>query len=240
MRGISLKKVLGFAAMAAVSTALAAPAKASLSISLQRTGSTGPVNAGDTLTLNVVATVTGSDGTSNEWLQSVFGSIMSTPGANGPVGDFSTFTAAAPFNGTVQIGTVQDLNGLPGLDVGSIDKASSSAYIQARASSMTQGAAASGDVQTFTVGSVTFHVNSAGSGGSTSLVWVPRTGTNDVASNVAALWREDGVDNTANKNPTNSSYSGVPLTITSTPEPGSLALLGLGGLGLLLRRRRAM
>jgi len=232
--------MLGAAALAVATMGLAQGADASLSISLQPTsGDPTNVHVNDVLQFNVVATVLAAtpDGTANEGVQTVIGSLTSTPGANGPVGNFSAFSPSGAFAATGQTGLVQDLNGLPCLDVGSNDKVAPDNYVAGRAASMQVGASA--DTATFVLGTVSFTITNAGSGGSTSLQWVPRTDASSNPLSTAAVWRENG----GAKTPTSAGtggYSGQALTVGAVPEPGSLALLGLGGLGLLLRRRRAM
>jgi len=67
----------------------------------------------------------------------------------------------------------------------------------------------------------------------TSLNFIPRPAT-DPGS---ALWFEDGAS--TGKTPgTGAFLAGAPLTVQSIPEPATLGLLGIAGLGLLARRKK--
>jgi len=194
-------------------------------------------NVGDVVHFNVVGIVTGQDATpGNDGLQAAFGSIQAD--GNGLIGNFSsagasTYNAVAPFNTTVQKGAVQDLNGDGGLDLGFKAGDASTNYVESRAGSVVPSTgnaiSTSGGSSTFLIGTVDWTATSASA--STVAHWVPRASINTV-------WNEDG--SATNSNGTANYTGGTGSTITAAPEPGSLALLGLGGLGLLLRRRRAM
>lgn len=232
----------GLAAAMAVGTS---SAEAALTIDLRVPGQTGSaakqVQATDALQLirlEVLGTVTGgTNGVADEGLQSVFGSFVSTLANGGSaIGNFSNFQAAAPFNATVQAGKQQDLNGQPGLDLGSFNDATTvpGDYVQARASAIQIGTTP--DTASFLLGTVDFTVQSLPGSGSTLLQFVPRTNATGGNLNTAALFREDGV----NKNPTNSTFAaGQPITVTAVPEPASLGVLGLAAVALLGRRRAA-
>jgi len=249
----SLRAKFAQAAIAVVGLAgFSTVAHAGLVVDLVPTGGTGgtQVNgssvkvgaAGDVIHFNVVATVSGTDGTSNESMQTAFGSAVSTlTGGGSAIGNFSAAVPLSPYNGTNSAGgTVQDLNGQAGLDVGSNNAASSADWVAFRSNSPTAGTGAS-DTSTFVLGTIDWTVSSVPSTGSTQLVWQPRAGGTTAAGGV---WVQDGAtaNNTTGTLPGHGqSYTAGPgVTVTATPEPGSLALLGLGGLGLLLRRRRAM
>jgi len=236
------------------------PADAALTIDMRIMGGADAktmnnVKTGDTITLSVVAQISGADATANEGIQSILGSFVSTPSGGSGVGNFGTgqtgsWAPSATFNngGSFQAGKLQDLNGLPGLDLGSIAASSDAAatdYVQARSPSLTvaPNAGTAGAPAELTLGTVQFLVT-GGQGGNISLNWfplvsgggltVPAGGGYDAN---AAIWRQDG----ANVRPTTavlSSGAPVVLNMIPIPEPASAGLLGLGAMGLLIRRRR--
>jgi len=227
MRGNVLRKFVSGAALSAAALFGVSQANASLVVSLVPTsGNTTNVAPGTVVNFNVVATITG-DGTTDS-LTSLYGAVTSTPG--GPVGNAGNFVPNSAFNNNnSQNGTQQDLNGLPGLDLGNNNSAVTTDWIFLRVPDATNPASGT-DPATFTLGTVQFTVTAANAG-TTTVQWVPRTGT------TAAQWHEG----TALKTGSSGSYTAGPgVAVTAAPEPGSLALLGLGGFGLLLRRRRAM
>jgi len=249
----SLRAKFVRAAVAAIGLAgLSTVAHAGLVVDLVPTGGTGDAlingktvtvgTAGDVIHFNIVATVSGADAAANEGMQTAFGSAVSTPGSGGAQGNFSAAVPVSPFNGANSFGgTVQDLNGLPGLDVGSNNAASSADWIELRSNSSTAGTGAS-DTSTFLLGTIDFTVTAApGAGSTTTLSWLPRAGG---ATTAGGIWTQDGQvanNTTGTLAGHGGSYTGgSAVSIVAAPEPGSLALLGLGGLGLLLRRRRAM
>jgi hypothetical protein len=231
------------------------PAFATLVVDVRVQGGSGDQKsatasgAGQVITLQVYGTVTGTDSNTNEGLQSFFGSFVSTLSSGGSaIGDFSAWVPAAPFNSTSQPGKQQDLNGQPGLDLGSFNTASSVAndYIQGRAGTMItadspSGASvtAAGDSTTFLLGTVQWTVTSLPDTGTTTLNFVPRTDTNGSPLNVAALWQEDGTETANNRNPTTSTYAAgsVPVTV-AVPEPSCAGLFGLTVTMLMARRLR--
>jgi hypothetical protein len=82
------------------------------------------------------------------------------------------------------------------------------------------------------IGVLRFITSGAG-GPNTLLSFVPRPAT-DPGS---ALWFEDGAS--TGKTPgTGAFLSGVPVTVNAVPEPATLGLLGIAGLGLLARRKK--
>jgi len=244
------KKVLG-AGVATALLGLSPLAKGSLVVDLVPTsGSSGVLvngstvtvnNVGDVVHFNVVATVTGQDANpNNDGLQAAFGNISGS-GTNigsfaGTAGTTSTFAAGSLFSGTVQKGFPQDL-GSGGVDLGFKVGTDSDVtrWVEARAGSVVSSSgnaiSQTGGSSSFLLGTVDWVKTVAGVG-TENVHWTPRISINTV-------WNEDGGTNSNGSNSANY-LAGPGVTIAATPEPGSLALLGLGGLGLLLRRRRAM
>lgn len=190
---------------------------------------------GDVVQLGLFATVTGANSVAtDDGVQSFYGSIVSTLTGNGAAtGDMSAVTLLAPFNGSLSSpGTVQNVNGQPGLDVGSADNSNSANFLFARSSSLTPGTSTTSGSTEFLVATLNWTVTSVPAGGTTVLEFLARTGT------TVATWREDN----ANKAPINGTYAvGSPITVTTAavvPEPAALAS-ALPALALLTRRRRA-
>ncbi len=176
----------------------------SLTVALQTTsGATSAVvTAGQVLTLDVIATVTGADGTAaNDGLQDVEGSFLSTSvGASSVAGNLAVTAATAPFNALgSELGTAHDLNGDGRIDVGSTDTSSTLVgdYFFARASGMQTGGVVSGATMAFTVATVTYTVTSLNGGGQTNIGFSPRD-TSRQPGVVAAVWM-DGSAGTSNE-----------------------------------------
>ena len=201
------------------------------------------VTPGQVVQLNVYGIVTGSNATADEGLQTVQGSFVSTLNSGGSaIGNFSAFAATSPFNGTVQTGVVQDINGQNGLDVGGKNATVANDplsiagdYVSARSSVITTNDVTANPE--FLLGTLQWTVSSIPASGSTTLNFVPRLSLASPGGplNTAALWREDG----ASRNPTSSTFAaGTPVTV-AVPEPGTAAVAGIAaGLGLLARRRQ--
>jgi len=234
-------------------------AEATLTIDVRATSGSNSklvsnAKAGDTIQLQVVAMLVGADATANEGIQSILGSFASVQAAGATTqGNFGangtgSWNPTAQFNngGSFQPGRLQDLNGLPGLDLGSTAASSDAAatdYVQARSPSLT-AAPTAGTPQTpaeIILGTLTFVVT--GGAGNVSLNWYPLVSGGGLTPAAgggydanAAIWREDG----ANKRPTTGTLAvGNPVVVNiAIPEPTSIGLLGLGSLGLLARRRR--
>jgi hypothetical protein len=239
------KRLLGSGALALALAGFSTAAHGSLVVNLVPTGGSSGVvvngqnvtipGSGATVNFNVVGTVTGTDtNPNNDGLQAAFGNIQ----ADGSlIGNFASsgFAAASPFGtGNPQAGFSQDLNGDGGLDLGFKigTDSDTTRYVAARDGGMdpsTSAASQSGGSSTFLLGTVSWTATS--SSGSTVAHWVIRP------SSLGTVWNEDGG---TNKTGVSGAYSADPTgaTISVTPEPGSLALAGVAGVGLLLRRRR--
>jgi len=181
---------------------------------------------GQVVNFTITATVTGQDANlTNEALQSAAGNILGTlGGSGGPGGNISAVSLATTpvaFNASGSSpGTPTDLNADGNLD---------NSGVNARASGQSPG-------ETFVLGTFTWTANNANAG-SDQITWVPKPAAGLVAG---AVWQEDGSpkSNTTSGGGTYTAGPGVTLTAVATPEPGSLALAGIAGAGLLLRRRR--
>jgi len=216
---------------AALGLMAAAPAaRAGLTIDVRVHGASGAATKevvaalGDVVNLDVYGVVSGANGSvADEAMQSFTGSFASTPTAGGAaIGNFSTFLAAFPFNAATTIGRPQDLNGLSGLDLGSGGTATDTTadYVFGRAGSIQTG-------NEFLLGTLSWTVTEVPGTGATSLNFLPR------ARNTAAIWNEDGTA----KNPTTGTFQAGQAVAVAVPEPASAAVVGLGTLGLLSRRR---
>lgn len=234
------KRTCVLAAVAAGLAATAGSADAALTVGLRGVGGGNSVQAtsvGQAITLELFATVTGTDANpANESLTSLFGSLVSNPG--GVVGNFSTFTPGPLFE-QFQPGVVRDINGRPGLDLGAANGGTGTDFLQARSgapeTSTSSGVQSLSNGIGVVVGTVTFTVTEIGSGGATTLDFVPRLNATGGPVATAAVFAEDGVT----KGPTSGTFVASSTPFTVVPEPATLGVLGMAGLALLGRRRRA-
>jgi len=261
-----MAKIVAAAAIGLGAFGAAQQANASLIIDLRATqlnggalpaGSTAKsvtVAPGDTVTMQIWAKISGADAVNNEKIQSAAGDITSSNG--GLLGNLS----AAPFPGQMvdtdgdgepdtlvrnfadlgsQAGKVQNLDADTDLDVGTPMTAQNvTDFFNARAAAQQAATVVNGNpagTREIQIGSATFQV-AAGGSGSTLLQFVNRVENNGAPATEGAVWIEDGVV----KNPTVGTYTnGAPVSLTTgVPEPTSLALAGIAGLGMLNRRRK--
>jgi len=212
-------------------------------------GKTVTVNSGavnPTVTVELDALFPNTDNNQgNDGLTQAVGSVVSNFGGGGSL--TGTFVAQL-------VPAFQGLGASPGAPVagtptGSTNVGSDTAYgtastdgTQFQADSSNSGSPQLGPtgvsgVFRETFGTATFSISSSGAG-STVLQFIPHTtSASGVASHIQQF-TSDGTATFVNGNNANVALNGG-VTVSAVPEPGSLALLGLGGLGLL-RRRRAM
>jgi len=214
--------------------------------------------AGSNVTFNIFATITnGNTNQGDDGLIVAVGSIIS--GTGGLKGNI-TAANVAPFanNAFSQPGTPTDVGGDGDLDIGA-DPAwktpndpASDVFFHAGTADATPAfgtAGASGNLRQL-IGTATFTLAS-GANGNTTVQFIPHTnGSGNTTAGRIQQWQSDGVFESANGdgsgritgvgNTTGLIDLGqaVSVSLGAVPEPGSLALAGLGGLGLLLRRRR--
>jgi hypothetical protein len=218
---------------------LGATASAGLMVDVRATGATGGavlvnnklVNvanaaAGDTVTFDVFALVSGNNANPNdEGLVNVFGSYLSNGGGlrgNSQATVNPNFRASGFSNGFMQ-----DLDGDGDLDVGSNTNGSATNYFNARVNTAPTPAPG----PTHLIGSVTLTVSSLNaSGGDTLFNYRPRF------ASTAGSWFEDGSATGTAQQGASSIQSGAPVVL-QVPEPATLGLAAIAGLGLLARRR---
>jgi len=225
---------------------------ASLIVDVRATGGTGGTNfanpknvifgaPGDTVVLSVFARINGTNGVHDESLSAAHGSIATGPGfTNGTVPNGSGLLGnlaggrVAPFTGSSsQNGSVQDVDGDTDIDVGSSGSSVTGKFV-ARSDSPTVLPALGADPNTGEIQIGQFTFTYTGGGADTFANFIPRTGNAGANLFSAATWFEDGVSSA----PTIAPYGAGTAVHLSVPEPTSAALLGLGALGLLARRKK--
>lgn len=208
-------------------------------------GKSAAANPGVPVNLEVWAIVTGA--VSNAGLEGFangYGSLLSNTG--GASGNFTAFLRNAAFDGSgSQTGALQDLDADGDLDIGSnatkntsdlnaLLSGSNLIFLRSDAgTAVTAGGVGVVDGQSFLLGTTTW--TPSGTSGVASLNW--RVPTFSSGLQREALWQEDDLA----RNDTNGSFSaGLPVNLSVVPEPSTVMLIGLGAVGLLVRRRRAV
>jgi len=178
---------------------------------------------GGTINFDLFAVVSGSDANlTNEGFQAVRGYI--TAPTSGVSGNLTQGVLVTPFDGAGSIpGTNTDINGDGFLDLGTL-ASSASTSIGPRSSAITVGS----ELKFYSFSMLVSQT------GANTTVDFTRVGT---LTTIA--WQEDGVG----KNTSNGTVVlDTPVTLqgggAAVPEPASLAMLGIGGLALLARRRK--
>lgn len=222
------------------------------------TGQTVTISGPGTINFNIVAVLHSQNSTqTDDGVSQMNLSIQSdTPAV---LGTMAAAVSSGPpsFQGsTFQNGTPTNPNGsvaASGPDIGS-DRAGAQTtsaailngfFAQTPTALFAPGTATTSGDLTELLGTGTFSITTLGS---TNVVPVYHNDTNDAAGERTEKFTVDGVSYSLNGD----GHGAVGATtvtdttlmntqgfsVVATPEPGSLALLGLGGLGLLMRRRR--
>jgi len=211
--------------------------------------------AGQSYTLQLWARVSGTNGNvSDEGIQSIIGSIVSTQGSGGALatGGITSVTLNPSFtssSGTTVLSTAGTSNNITAdgiVDWGGTSTSTADAgYIVPRAGGIITGGGSEGvlvnaNTWEFQLATLTVNVGSVGAGSTTFTSVKPNaTGPGIAATYIVA--RVDNVGyNVASNNATRiaDTYGNSTGVTFIVPEPASLGLAGVAAVGLLGRRRR--
>jgi hypothetical protein len=229
----------------AAAAAMTSATHAALVVDVLATGATGAGNvvvnsksvtvlAPGTVTFDIFGKVVNpfangnvDDGNSlNEAITNVFGNYLSS--GTGVSGTLSG-TVSGSFQGSGwSTGALSDLDGDGDLDIGSNNSSLGDNFWAARSP------VATGVVgNSILIGTLTLTVTSVNDPLASTLInYQAKPGT----PSGVGLWRENG--SFIQSNSAGNIGPGVPVTLNGIPEPTSLGLIGLTGLGLLARRRK--
>jgi hypothetical protein len=215
-----------------VSSAGAAPVTVGLELAA---GQTGQVSAaGQTVTMNLYAYMAGTDTNKlNDGIQEIYGALKSTGALAGNLA-LSNVNPLLQASGWTA-GTVQDLNGNGGMDIGATNTQASAGWIHLYAGGGASAfAPTTDDPNKVLLAQVTFTATDV-SGASATVAFNFRNQTG-LGNGIEGYVLDGALKNVA-YSASNAMAAGSSVTIT--PEPATMAILAIGGLGVLLRRRRA-
>jgi hypothetical protein len=201
-------------------------------------GSPGYVDAthavvapGATVTLDLYAVFGGQDAVMDN--DGVFGTVYGAlrSSAGGLLGNLAFTPAAVVSASGFAAGTVKDLDADTDLDVGSTNAASATDWIILMSGANTLAPAGAGD--RLLVGTATFTLTNTDAAG-TDVGWVYRNKTG--LGNLINAIKVDGQAYTLAGSDARLAVSTANIMV---PEPATMAILALGGLGVLLRRKKA-